>query len=208
MTRTLTAGMQTAVAAQTGTIVYLFQIESSGGTLRLCTAPVDIAWDSQTWDGIGGTLAFGGIEETGDPSGQGVDLTLSGVDQTFIAVLLANHVRGHEVRIWLAHLSDGDVVADPLEIFRGYQLADYRISETRSREGGTVTVKTRVMSRLATLRNAVPVRTNPTSHNDMLKRAGLSTGDTFFQNVPGLGHQKINWGPRRIPTDGTKRRGA
>lgn len=208
MTRTLTAGMQTAVAAQTGTIIYLFQIESDAGTTRFTTAPVDIAWDSQTWSGIGGTLAFPGVEETADPSGQGVELTLSGVDQTIIAVILNNQVRGREVRIWLAHLSDaGAVVADPLEIFRGYQLSDYRITETRSREGGTVEVRTRVQSRLSKLRQATAVRTNDNSLNDMLKRLGLATGNTFFSTVPAIADRYVRWGPFQIGTRRAKRRG-
>ena len=195
--RTLTAGMQAAVAAQTGEIVYLFQIGTSGGTIRVCSAPVDIAWNSQTWEGIGGTLAFSGVEETADPAGQGVELTLAGVDQTIISALLQNQFRGYEVRIWLAHLAaNGTIIADPIEIFRGRQLSDYRITEERAtdKSAGTVTVVTRVQSRLAILRHAQPVFTSETSHNDMLKRAGLTIGDTFFRNVPAIAGKTLKWG--------------
>lgn len=196
MTRTLTAGMQTEVAAQRGTIAYFIQLDSSGGTIRITTAPVDVAWDSQTWEGIGGLLSFGGVEEGPEASGQGVQLTLSGVDQTIIAALLNNDVRGREVRIWLAHISDlGAVVADPAEIFRGFQNDDYRISETRDPvQAGTVTVETRIQSRLSVLAQAIAVRTNEISHNDMLKRASLTTGDTFFRNVGAVVGGDIRWG--------------
>lgn len=213
--RTLTAGMQTAVAAATGEILYLFQLDSSGGTLRLCTAPVDITWNAQSWDGIGGILAFSGVEETADPAGQGVELTLSGVDQTIISILLQHQFRGYEVRIWLAHLAiNGTIVADPIEIFRGRQLSDYRINEERPESGsGSVTIKTRVQSRLSILRNPEAVRTSIVSQNDMLKRAGLSTGDTFFRNVPAIAGRQVRWGQinpydigDRTPTGKAKRR--
>lgn len=195
MTRTLTAGMQTEVAAQRSTIVYLIQLESSGGTTRLTTAPVDIAWDAQTWEGIGGLLAFGGVEEGPEASASGVELSLSGVDQTIISVLLNNNVRGREVRIWLAHLLDtGLIQPDPLEIFRGFQNAEYNISETRDPEQpGTIIVRTRVQSRLSVLGSPTAVRTNEVSHNDMLERAGLTTGDTFFRNVSTLAGSDLNW---------------
>ena len=202
--RTLTAGMQTAVAAQTGEIAYLFQIDSSGGSVRLATSPVNISWNSQTWEGIGGTLAFSAVEETPDMSGQGVELTLSGVNQTIISVLLNNQFRGYEVRIWLAHFaSTGTIVSSPLEIFRGRQLSDYRITETRREndQPGTVSVKTKVQSRLAVLLNAQPVLTSEVSHNDMLKRAGVATGDTFFRNVPAIAGPSLDWGGRDIKKD-------
>jgi len=196
--RALSAGMQTAVAAQRGTILYFLQISSSGGETYLSTAPVDIDWNSLTWQGVGGHLVFGAIDETPDTDGQGVDLALSGVDQSIIGLLLTNNVRGRPIRIWLAHLDDGDVIDTPEMIFRGHQLADYSIRERRAREGGGVEVKTRVESRLAVLRYATPVHTNPVSHNDMLKRAGLPTGDTFFQHAPNLAGRSIRWGPVQI----------
>lgn len=196
MTRTLTSGMQTAVAAQRGTVAHFIQIESSGGTTRLSTTPVDIAWNAQTWDAIGGNLEIGSVEEAGEASA-GVDLTLSGVEQSIIAILMNNQVRGREVRIWLAHIADdGKIVADPLEIFRGYQVADYTISERRpsSPGAGTVVVKTRVMSRLAPISTPMPVRLNIISHRDMLKRAALAVTDTFMQNVGGFAGREIYWG--------------
>lgn len=197
MTRALSAGMQTEIAAQSGQIAHLFSIDSDAGLVRLATTPVDVLWDSQTWEGIGGSLVFGSAEETPDPAGQGLQLTLSGVDQTFIAVLLSANMRGREVRIWLVHFSATyTIVADPLEIFRGRQLAEYRITEDRPSDGpGSVTVTTRVQSQIGGIRGPEAVLTNEVSHNDMLKRAGLATGDTFFRNTLGIAGRFIQWGP-------------
>lgn len=208
MARTLTAGMLAAIAAARGTIVYLFQIETSSGTLRLCTAPMDIDWDGESWQGIGGAMQFGVAQESADPAAQGVELTLSGVEQSIIASVLNTQVRGRPVQIWMAHLDDNLQVAGTLEIFRGYQLADYRITERRPETGpGTCDVRTRVQSRVSVLGHPNPVRTNVTSHNAMLARVGLTTGDTFFQNVPAVAGHEVYWGRAAPKTPGTTRRG-
>lgn len=204
MTRTLTAGMQTAVAGETASIVHFVELASSGGTTRLCTAPQDVEWDSQTWSGFGGHLAVGAVEETPDGSGNGVELTLSGVDQTIISVLMNNQVRGYTVQLWRAHInSSGAVVSDPLDFGTYYQLQEYRITETRPKEGrGTCTVKTRVVPPHMARRGPRPVRCSYSSHNDMLARAGATTGDTFFQNLAGVVNREIFWGqdaPSKYP---------
>ena len=65
--RTLTAAMQTALAAETGFgDIWFISLESSGGTLRYTTAPTDVSWDSLTWVGIGGAIEFDAPSETAD----------------------------------------------------------------------------------------------------------------------------------------------
>ena len=129
MARSLTSGMNTAVAAETSTIVHFISITSSASdpndVIELTTAPVDMSWDSKTWTGIGGALSFETITESPDRKAQGVKLTLGGVDQSIFALLMSYHMRGRVGVIYLAHLSDGDVVATPYEIFRGYLNDDF-----------------------------------------------------------------------------------
>jgi hypothetical protein len=195
VTRTLTAGMQTAVAAQRGTYVQLLQIDSSAGSNYISTSPVDITWNSHTWDALGGAILIGAAEEAPDASA-GLELSLSGVDQTIIAMLMSTQVRGYEIRMWLAHIADdGTVISDPLECFRGYQLSDYTITERRPvpPARGTVDVRTRVVSRMTPMNRAQPVRSNIVSHRDMLKRAGLAVTDTFMQNVASVAGRPIFW---------------
>lgn len=204
MTRELTSGQQAAIQAETGTVVYLLELKfwtgSSETEVRLATAGDDINADPDgtgevTFQGSGGWLSWGGAQETARERAQGTRIRLSGVEQTIISALLNNSFRGREARIWRATVTDGSV-SDTLLIFRGRQLGDYSITETPgSHEGpATVDIETRVRSRLADLRQSKPVRTNQRSHNAMLARAGLSTGDTYFQNVPNLPGRRIFWG--------------
>lgn len=198
MTRSLATGMATAVAAETGEIVHLIKLVTSGGTTYLTTSATDISWDSQTWVALGGLLTFSTVNETGDRRAQGVGLNLSGVDQTIISLILSNHTRGRLAYIYMAHLSGGDVIATPLEIFRGYLNAKWSIREQRDPvKAGTVTVSTRIVSRLAALEKTRAVRANIYSHREMLRRSGATGAaldDTIFVFLPKLMGKTIYWG--------------
>jgi hypothetical protein len=157
----------------------------------------------RTWTAIGGLLRFGGVEEAGDPRGQGLDVTLSGVTQTAIAVLLGGTTyRGRRMRIWRAHLDSalGTVVDAPLMLFEGLQLSPYEIRETRdSRDSGTVTIKTRIRGRLG-IERARGIWASLTSHQH------LFPGDTFFQHVAQLANSRVFWGTTgssRLPGAGS-----
>lgn len=202
MAREMTEGMQTAVAGERGILAHLIQIEASGGTVRLATTPLPISWDGHTWEAIGGSLGFGEVVESTDLSGHGTAITLSGVDQSIIATVLTNHVRGRMAVIYLAHFDPAtwQLVEDPLEIYRGFQNEPYQIDESRGTEDlqpGTVTVSTKIVSRLAELGQTRAVRSNVHSHREMLRRAGLTGDDlldTFFRTVPELVNRPIYWG--------------
>lgn len=203
MARDLTAGMNTAVAAERAVVIRLIQIEHGGGTVRWATSAQDISWDSQTWTAIGGRLLLGAVEETPDMPGAGLPVELPGVDASIVAFVMTNAFRGYEVTVYRAHLSSaGTIVADPFQEFRGYQNGTYKIvDDPRTEEGGggTVTVKTRWVSRLAKLQAALAVRTNLHSHRDYLRRGGHTStnlDDDFFKFVPGLAARVslIRWG--------------
>jgi len=204
MSRTLTPAMLAAIRAERGyAIIHLIEMENSGGTLRIATSAQDISWSGQTWTAVGGHLQYGGSQETGDLKAQSVAMELSGVDGSIISAVLNNHFRGYEVVIYRAHIdvAAGTVVADPLEEFRGYQNKSYQITDDQQAEnmgGGTVTVRTRLASRLADAALSNAVLTNLHSHRDMLRRAGFSfpdTEDRFFAMLPGIaGRQTPIWG--------------
>ena len=127
MTRTLSAGMQAAVAAQTGALCHLIEMETSGGTTQFTTAPVDLSWDSKTWSGVGGAIRFNVVTESADERQSGVEIEMAGVAQGVISDILANNFRGRPIRVWLAHIdSNGAIVADPYKIFFGFQNAGWR----------------------------------------------------------------------------------
>lgn len=191
MSRTLSVGMQTAVAAENGEFIHFIELAFSSATKRLSTGVVDMAWNSETWEAVGGALAVDTITETPDLSAGAIDLTLSGVDQAILAVLLSELYVGRTVKVWLAHLNPaaGTIIADPVLMFSGYMNGGWTIEENRPTDGsfGTVTVKGRCVGRLAGLDLRKGIQTNLTSHQ------AIHPGDLFFTHTQSLASQPIIW---------------
>lgn len=221
MPRDLPTGVKPLIEESTTTQAHLLELQFSDGSqvdqIYLTTASQDLTTSGlasipdETWTGIGfagggSLLGIGAVEETGDLRAQSVDLSLNGVDQSIIAILGTNFFRGHPARIWRVWLDDetGEVISGVL-LFSGLQLDNYVVNEefdAASDESRMCSVETTLASRVARLGYQNSVMTNITSHNAMLARAGLSTGDTGFQNVKSIENRKIHWGqegpsPRR-----------
>jgi hypothetical protein len=195
MPRTLGPGFAAAIAAEQGEFVHLLEITFSGGPIRLTTGTQQITWNAVNWQAVGGLLEFGGVEETADQRAQGVELRLSGVDQTIIAALLSSNQRGRTVRIWRAALDPvlGTVKDSPLLLFEGLQLEGYAVQEDRDHKGGTVSIRTRVVGYLA-LERVRGIVANLVSHQHHF------AGDLFFQHTASLGRRMIYWGTRAPAT--------
>lgn len=179
----------TAINSDSAESCHLIELEFSTGTVYLTTAYQDIAWNGNTYEAVGGLLEIGGIEETSDPQGQGVDLKLSAVDQTVLAALMSAQYRGREAKVYRAHLNKGtgQVVGDPFLMLRGLQLSNYQIEENRDASGGTVTISTRISGYLS-IDRVRGIKSNLTSHQHEFP------GDTFWQNAAILANTKIYWG--------------
>lgn len=176
-------------SAEKAEFVHLIEMQFSSGTVYLNTGAQDISWGGQLWEAVGGLLTIGGVESSGDSAAQGVELKLSGVDQSVLGALMTNNYRGRIVRVRRAYLDQttGVVRNDPVFLFEGLQLSPYSIEEERSRQGGTVTVTTRIMGYLGVDRIA-GIWANLTSHQHYFP------GDTFFQHVASLANLKLYWG--------------
>lgn len=202
MARTIASGMQTAIASERSEIAHLIQLEFSGGTTYLTTATGDIAWGGDTYTAVGGSLAWGEVVEMADRRSEGVKLVLSGVDGSIVSTLLSNNFRGRNARVYIAHLDpdDGSLVADPLLVFQGHQSGSYNVREQRDpkmEKPGTVTVETRVVSRMGALDRVNETRTNPTSHRALLKRGGFTgtdLDDAFFLRTASIVGATVMWG--------------
>jgi hypothetical protein len=135
-----------AITSDFAEFVHLLEFQFASGTVRLATGAQDLSWNALQWEAIGGLLEMGGVEETSDARAQGIDVRLSGVDQTVLSVLLNSQYRGRTVKIWRGHLdrTTGQFVGDPLLIFQGLQLSPYTVDEDRSRTAGTVRISTRL----------------------------------------------------------------
>lgn len=168
--------------------VHLLEFQFDSGTVRLATGAQDLSWNTFQWEAIGGLLDLGGIEETTDTRAQGVDVKLSGVDQTILAILLGSKYRGRVVKIWRAHLdrTTGRVIGTMM-LFQGLQLSPYTVDEERDKGGGTVRISTRLSGYFGVERLR-GIMSNLVSHQHYFN------GDMFFANAASLANVKIYWG--------------
>lgn len=190
MTRPINAGMLAAIGSERSEMVHLFEFHFAAGIVRISTSAQTLFWNAVEWEAVGGALIFGGVQEIADAGSQGVDISLSGVDQSILAILLESAYRGRPVKLYRAHFNQdtGAVIDAPLLLFQGLQLSPYTVTEQRSsRTGGTVTIKTRLIGYFGTPR-VRGIVANLTSHQHYF------AGDMFFQHTGILTNNKLYWG--------------
>ncbi len=150
--RSLNSAAVAALEAASGEErVFLIALDFSGGMLYFSTGSRDLDWSGLTWVAVGGALAIGPVEESDDLKGAGVDLVLSGVNQTIASTLLSQQYRGRSMQVWQALLDpvSGQVV-DTIELFNGLQLGNYEVKEEAQRGRPTTsTIQTRGRHRLS-----------------------------------------------------------
>jgi hypothetical protein len=180
--------------------VYLYEINHSAGVLRLTNASSDIVALTYTWTAVGGSLLHGSVADSSDSRAQGVSLSLYGVDQAIISIIQNNQFRGRVVKIYLIHFNpDTGAVYTPDLIFRGRQNGNYEVTEDRTPEdttsGGSVTVTTRISADLSAVNTKRPCKCNVHSHEEFLRRSGVSSpDDKFFERVPTIMDKVVLWG--------------
>ena len=200
MGRNLPSATNTAVAQDTGAQCDLVEMQFLGGTVRLTSAPVSIAAqvDSgggvQTWTAWGGHLDVGIAEENVDLDAGGIDLQLSGVDNTqLIALLLTDRAIGRTCRIFTARfdLALGTLIDLPSLRFQGLMNEAFQIAERRPKQApgvGSITIRTRVPGLLVELDRRAGIETNVQSHQ------AHYAGDKFFSFIPTLIGKRLFWG--------------
>jgi hypothetical protein len=200
MARTLTAGMATAIAADHGVLAHLFELvlynvgTGTTVTVRYTTAPYDLTFGGNVYTAVGGALTFDTITESGDLAAGGTQVTLSGVDQALLAVLLQYRYVGQPIRIYYGHLdlTTCQLVVDPVLAFDGFMNGGWTVKEKRPTGGasptpGSVTITGQVASALSLLDETRGIQTNVVAHQSYYP------GDTFFQYVDQLSFLPITW---------------
>lgn len=124
MVRALTNDFKTALVSASITPIFLFRGDfGTGGsviTLRLWSGMGDLSWGSETWLGNGWFRGFQGVEESSDISSTGMDITLAGVPQTLISMVLSSARQNALGELYFGLLdSAGGVIADPCLVFEG-----------------------------------------------------------------------------------------
>ncbi len=182
--------------------------------IRLTSAVTDLSIDvgdgagPETWTGSGIFMSVSGVDESVDLDAPGMDIIFDGVDTTISAIIMGNDFRGRQITIWRVWIDPTTGLikspgTGPIQLFDGFQDEGYIIGETLTDNPDLVSVSTRAVGLMSRVVDESLVKTNVTSHNEMLERAGLSTGDTAMQNVVAIAGVEIFWG-RKGPAQITR----
>ena len=179
MARGLTSAVKTELA--TGNIEPVLLIELGFATpVYLTNASFDItssvSGSSRTYSADGHFRGITGVSETATPSKNSLIVSLSGVDQTYISVVLNENIINDNVFIYRGFLDANlALISDPFLLFYG-TIDEFKITDSTTR---------------ATL------NLNVTSHwGNFSKKSGRTTSDNsqkrFFSSDKGMEYSALN----------------
>ena len=135
MARGLTSAVKTELATGVIESVLLIDIEFST-RVYLTNASFDItssvSGSSQTYLSNGHFRGITGVQETNAPTKNSLSLSLSAVDQTYVALALTENIINKNVFIYQGYLdSNLALIADPFLLFYG-TIDEYKITDDTS----------------------------------------------------------------------------
>lgn len=184
--RNASAAVETEVALAANRPIHLFELYLDGATTYATDAYRSIVWSGNTYPALGHFLGFDGIEESADMVISQARVSLSGVDQTLIAALLAYEYIDRRLVIRKAFFDSDElnVLVDPLPIFDG-RIDAPEIAEDP--DAGTCVVTISASSHWIDFERA------PGRHTNHEEQQIWFPGDLGFEYVAQLNRQ-IKWG--------------
>lgn len=195
MSRTLTAGFQTALAESTLKLAVLVTFDFSSGATYYWSGTGNLSWDTHTWLGVGMLGSMTSLEEASGTQAPGVEFEISGVDPSITAIALDDTHQGRSCKAWLALFDTGDVlIADPALIFNGVMDT---MTIKKSGEMASISIACEG-------RNIAISRNRELRYTDQEQRR-LFPGDTGCQNVAALQNKMLHWGEKGQPVSAPPR---
>jgi hypothetical protein len=204
MARDLSLAM---VSALTANVIYpalLVDCSFADNNLHLWNGNGNIAWNSNTYVGVGDLGSIGAMEETTALEAKGVALTLSGLDSDLLGESINEVEAYHDCNIYLCLFDGpcGNIVETPFLSFSGYMDAP----EIRD-DGKTSTITFQIENKLLEMNMPCSRRfTSDDNRIDLstrLTKLGLSTSisDTAFEFVNSIQHSTVWWGTSPTSTN-------
>lgn len=95
-------------------------LDFASQTMRLTTAPFDIAWGGHSYSGIGHLGGIEAVEEGVELQAYRLRMTLNGIPLALISIALGEAYQGRSATLFLGFLDEGHRLIDsPDTIFRG-----------------------------------------------------------------------------------------
>ena len=121
MSRVLSNAMKEMAVAKVVRPIFLVRMVFDSSQLNIWSGVGDISFDSVTYTGLGDLLSISDIKETSDISATGINVSLSGVKSSLIAIAKDQEYQGRELSVRLGAFNEsGSLIADPVIIFSGF----------------------------------------------------------------------------------------
>lgn len=185
MDRDFTAGVLAELAKPVYRARHLVTVYLDDYTIRITDADRDIVWDGNTWLATGALLALGEVSESTALVQQMLSVTLSGVDQTYISVFLAEDYLGRRITVHRVFLDERNETISSPHIFFDGTMDEPVLNEDQ--EAGTSLLTVQGVPNLAGNGRSPGRRTNDAEQQFHFP------GDTGFKFVAALSGD-IPWG--------------
>lgn len=186
--RDMSAQVQAEAGLAKNQPIHLFRADLDSGTAFLTDAYRAVVWNGDTYTAGGHMLGFSAIKETSRAQVSEVSCQLSGVDQTLIAIFLADDYLDRRLRIYKTFLNSDGSAMEPVLIFDGRMDAPV-IEENPEPDNGTCTIGISATSHFGDFERKPGRRTN-TNVQEL-----HFPGDRFFDYCSEIPAQKQSvWG--------------
>jgi len=99
-----------------------------------------VSGSSETYSSSGHLKGITNVSETNSPTKNTLALSLSGVDQTYVAIALNENIINKEVKVWRGFLDDSNaLISDPFLLFYG-TIDDFKINDTTTTANLVLTI--------------------------------------------------------------------
>lgn len=158
MPRTVDSATLTALQGNTLKFCHLVQIDFTS-SLFITDNDYPVNWAGETYQPAGHLLNIQSSQETQELRVGSISVTLSGVDTSYVSILLNQNYINRRIQIYLAMLdSSGDVIGDSIKTFDG-QISGWSLSES----GNSSTINLKAASHWADFERQVGRLTNQNS---------------------------------------------
>ena len=188
MARGLTPAVKNEYATRNVDAVHLVEIDLGSTTVYFTENSFnlvsDVSGTSQTYLSSGILLDVTNVQESAGVNVSRLNLSVTGVNQTYISLVLNNNITHNTVSIYRALLdSSNDIIADPFLLYRGF-INGYEIVDNTQ----TATVKLDIESHFA---NAGQVNGRITNNETQQRFFSADKGFEFADQI-----KEIKWGKK------------
>lgn len=110
MDRGASAGWVAEASRQKSQPFHLYELHLDSGTIYATDAPRDIIWNGNTYLAVAHFIEHSAIEETAELKVTRCTVTLSGVDQSMISVVLNENTIDRRLKIYKGFLYEGGFI--------------------------------------------------------------------------------------------------